>query len=219
MDNPAPKVIFGALSCFLGYISATLKQNGAGAMPIKARRGFREMQQFDKPATQASEKPGLSRRSRRARLLPNLLLAALLGCIVLLLMFWLSGGFSSFSLSGSDIPTISLGNAGPYSVGSLIRLDGQRFSHFAIIALLRDGQPATDGNGQRLAVNTDQNGTFSITLVITPDWGAGDHIISALDTVSQQRASVTIHVGSSKSYSLTSVPLASFAYSLARNRQ
>lgn len=177
------------------------------------------MQQFDKPATQASEKPDLSARSRRTRLLPNLLLAALLGCVVLLLTFWLSGGFSTFSLSGSDIPTISLGNAGPYSVGSLIRLEGQRFSHFAIVALLRDGQPATDGKGQRLAVNTDQNGAFSITLVITPDWRAGDHIISALDTVSQQRASVTIHVGSSKSYSLTSVSLASSAYLLARNRQ
>lgn len=177
------------------------------------------MQQFDKPATQASEKPGLSSRSRRARLLPNLLLAALLGCIVLVLAFWLSGGFSSFSLSGSDIPTISLGNTGPYSVGSIIRLEGQRFSHFAIVALLRDGQPATDGNGQRLAVNADQNGAFTINLVITSDWGAGDHIISALDTVSQKRASVTIHVGIGKSNSLTNVPLTLSAYLLARNRQ
>ena len=177
------------------------------------------MQQFDKPATQASERLGLSARARKVKLLPNLLLAALLGCMVLALAFWLSGGFSSFSLSSSDIPTISLGNAGPYSVGSIIRLEGQRFSHFAIVALLRDGQPATDGNGQRLAVNADQNGAFSINLVITPDWGAGDHIISALDTVNQQRASVTIHVGSGKSYSLISVPLALSAYLLACNRQ
>lgn len=150
------------------------------------------MRQFDKPATQAPEQPGVSSRLRRVRLLPNILLAALLGCFLLLLAFWLSGGFSSFSLSNSSIPTVSIGNAGPYSVGSSITLEGQGFSHFAIVALLRDGQPATDSNGQRLAVTTDQNGAFSLTLTVTSDWGTGDHIITALDTASQQRASVTI---------------------------
>ncbi len=158
------------------------------------------MRQFDKPATQALELSAASARSRRAWLLPNVLLAALAGCIVLLLAFWLSGGFSAFTFSNSNAPTISLSNQGPYPVGSIIRLEGQGFSHFAIVVLLRDGQPATDSNGQRLAVDTDQNGAFSLTLTITRDWGTGDHIISALDTVSQRRASVTIRVeNSSKS--------------------
>lgn len=152
------------------------------------------MGQFDKPATQALEQSSASVRSRRARLLPNLALAALLGCVLLLLVFWLSGGFPALSFSNSDAPTISLGNEGLYSVGSVVRLEGQGFSHFAIVALLRDGQPATDSSGQRLAVDTDQKGAFSLTLTITPDWGTGDHIITALDTVSQRRASVTLHV-------------------------
>lgn len=152
------------------------------------------MGQFGKPATHTPEQSNTAARSRRALLLPNLMLAALLGCLLLLLAFWLSGGFSSISLSNSNMPMISLVNEGPYVVGSIIRLEGQGFSHFAIVALLRDGQPATDSNGQRLAVNTDQNGAFSLILTITPNWGAGDHIISALDTVSQRRASVTIHV-------------------------
>ena len=155
------------------------------------------MRQFDKPATQAPGQPDTSARSRSARLLPNVMLAVLLGCLLLLLVFWLSGGFSSFSLSNSSIPTIALGNEGPYTVGSLVRLEGQEFSHFALVALLRDGQPATDNNGQRLAVETGQNGAFSLTLTITPDWGTGDHIITALDTVSQRRASVAIHVENS----------------------
>jgi hypothetical protein len=155
------------------------------------------MQQSDKPATQALEQSAASVRLRSARLLPNLMLAVLLGCLLLLLVFWLSGGFSAFSFSNSAAPTISLGNQGPYSVGSIIRLEGQGFSHFAIVVLLRDGQPATDSNGQRLAVDTDQNGAFSFPLTITPAWETGDHIISALDTMSQRRASVTIHVGNS----------------------
>jgi hypothetical protein len=155
------------------------------------------MRQFDKPVTEALEQSPASARLRSARLLPNLALAALLGCLLLLLVFWLSGGFSAFSFSNSDAPTIALGNQGPYSVGSIIRLEGRGFSHFAIVALLRDGQPATDGNGQRLAVDTNQNGAFSLTLTITPNWGAGDHIISALDTMSQRRASITIHVENS----------------------
>ena len=152
------------------------------------------MRQFDKSATQALAQSATPARLRRATLLPNLALAALLGCLLLLLVFWLSGGFSAFSFTNIDAPTIALGNQGPYSIGSSIRLEGQRFSHFAIVALLHDGQPATDGNGQRLAADTDQNGTFSLPLTILPDWGAGDHIITALDTVSQSRASVTIHV-------------------------
>lgn len=155
------------------------------------------MRQFDKPAPQALEQSAASVYSRRARLLPNLVLAALLGCLLLLLVFWLSGGFSALSFSNSNAPTIALGNQGPYAVGSIIRLEGRGFSHFAIVALLRDGQPATDGSGQRLAVDTNQNGAFSLTLTITPDWGTGDHIISALDTMSQRRASITIHVENS----------------------
>src|SRR5579871_6109406 len=99
------------------------------------------MRQFDKPAIQALAQSAAPARLRRAALLPHLALAALLGCLLLLLACWLSGGFSAFTFSNSNAPTISLSNQGPYSVGSIIRLEGQGFSHFAIVVLLRDGQP------------------------------------------------------------------------------
>jgi hypothetical protein len=134
-----------------------------------------------------------SAAARRVKLFSNLALAALLSVILLTLSFWLGGFHLSFLPATADQPSLSI-SSGPYRVGSIVKLQGIHFSRYAIIALLRDGQPATDSNGMRLAVNSDGQGAFKTTLTITPDWSPGDHIIAAQDTTSGQRASIDISV-------------------------
>ncbi len=136
--------------------------------------------------------------SRRARLLPNLILIALVGSVLLVLGLWL-GGFPAASPTPANQPTLRITSHGPYTIGNTITLQGQEFSHYAIIALLLDGQPAVDSNGQRLAINSDQTGSFSISLLIAPAWGPGDHVLSAEDTKSQQSATAALHIESGTS--------------------
>lgn len=139
-----------------------------------------------------------SAATRRVKLFSNLALVALLGIILLTLSFWLGGFHLPFLPATADQPSLSV-SSGPYRVGSSIRLQGVHFSRYTIIALLRDGQPATDSIGMRLAVNSDAQGTFTTTLTITSDWGPGDHIIAAQDTTSGQRAAIDISVDSATS--------------------
>lgn len=134
--------------------------------------------------------------SRGRKLLPNLALAALLGILLLALIFWLGGFQFPFLQPPSNQPTLSLLSSGPYTVGSSIKLHGEKFSRYSIVALLRDGQPATDSNGLRLAVNADGQGTFTTTLPVTPQWGVGDHSIAAEDTTSHQQATLVVVVES-----------------------
>lgn len=134
--------------------------------------------------------------ARRVKLFSNLALVALLSIILLTLGFWLGGFYLPFLSATADPPSLSL-SSGPYQVGSVVRLQGVHFSRYTIIALLRDGQPATDSNGRRLAVDSDDQGAFTTTLTITPDWSPGDHIIAAQDTTSGQRAAINISVDNS----------------------
>jgi hypothetical protein len=145
------------------------------------------------PSKFSAARPNPLPLSRRARLLPNLVLIALVGSVLLALGLWL-GGFPAASPTPANQPTLRITNHGPYSIGSTITLQGQEFSHYAIIALLLDGQPAVDSSGQRLAINSDQTGSFSISLLIPLAWRAGDHILSAEDTKSQQSATATLHI-------------------------
>jgi|GEM_PF-2328106 len=145
--------------------------------------------------------PGHSRLShpqrqappRRIKLLTHLALAALLGMLLLTLSLWLGGFHLPFLPATPPQPSLTI-SSGPYRVGAVIKLQGANFSRYTIVALLLDGEPAIDTNGLRQAVNTDDQGAFTATLTITPDWGAGDHIIGAEDTTSRQQALVSITV-------------------------
>lgn len=149
-----------------------------------------------KQASSRTQRPQPLAISRSRKLLPNLALAALLGIILLLLTFWLSGFQLPFLQAPSNQPTLTLLSSGPYTVGSSIKLHGEKFSRYSIVALLRDGQPATDSNGLRLAVNADGQGTFTTTLLITSTWEIGNHILAAEDTASHQRATLVVVVES-----------------------
>ncbi|HLV98109.1 MAG TPA: hypothetical protein VKT82_05475 [Ktedonobacterales bacterium] len=130
---------------------------------------------------------------RGVKFASNLALIALLGVILLALGFWLSGLRLPFLPSIPDQPSLSL-SSGPYRVGSVMTIQGAHFSHFSIIVLLFDGEPATDGTGQRQAVNSDGQGAFTTTLTILPAWGPGDHILGAKDTRSGLEASLDISI-------------------------
>ncbi len=132
--------------------------------------------------------------SKGRKLVPNLALAVLLCTLLLALTFWLSGFSFSFLQAPTNQPTLSLLSSSPSTIGSSIRIHGESFSRYAIVALLRDGQPAVDSNGLRLAVNADNTGAFTTTLLITPDWGIGNHTITAEDTTSHQRAALVVVV-------------------------
>ena len=138
-----------------------------------------------KPALQHPTTP------RRVKLLSNLALVALLGIILLTLSLWLGGIHLPFLTTVPDQPSLSL-SSGPYHVGSVITLQGAHFSHFAIIAVLLDGQPVVDSNGWRVAVDSDGQGAFRTTLTITSAWSLGDHILTAKDTNNSQRALIDL---------------------------
>jgi hypothetical protein len=130
----------------------------------------------------------------RMQLLPKLMLTAMVGIILLTLSLWLGGFHLPFFPTLPDHPSLSISNSGPYAVGTIIKLQGQHFFRYSIIVLLRDGQPAIDSNGLHLAVDSDDRGAFTATLIITPDWSLGGHIISAEDTASQQEAAVVLTI-------------------------
>jgi hypothetical protein len=129
----------------------------------------------------------------RVKLLSNLALVALLGSILLALSLWLGGLQLSFLPTIPVEPAISVSD-GPYRVGGTVTLQGAHFSSFAIVALLLDGEPLIDSNGMHQAIDTDGQGTFSIMIAITAEWGLGDHILTAYDTANNKQAAITITV-------------------------
>ncbi len=130
---------------------------------------------------------------RGVKLASNLALIALLGVILLALSLWVGGFRLPFLPAIPDQPSLSL-SSGPYRVGGIITIQGAHFSRFSIIVLLLDGEPATDSNGLRQAVNSDSQGAFTATLAITPAWSPGDHILGAKDTTSGLEASLDISI-------------------------
>jgi hypothetical protein len=131
---------------------------------------------------------------RQRQFLPNLALAGVIGALVLVFALWLGGGHLGLFSDTSNQPALTIASPGPYTIGSSVTLRGDHFSKNSLVALLRDGQPATDAQGLRQAVETDAQGSFTTSLPITPDWQSGEHLISANDTASQQRASVSLRV-------------------------
>jgi hypothetical protein len=131
---------------------------------------------------------------RRKHLLPNLALAGIIGALVLVFALWLGSGRLGLFPDPATQPTLTITSPGPYTIGGSVTLRGDHFSPNSLIALLRDGQPATDAQGQRQAVETDTAGRFTATLPITPNWRSGIHVLSATDTTSQQRASVSLQI-------------------------
>lgn len=134
---------------------------------------------------------------RRRPLLPNLVLAGIIGALVLVFALWLGGGRLGLFSDSTIQPSLTITSPGPYIVGGSVTLRGDHFSKYSLIALLRDGQPATDAQGLRQAVESDDQGRFTATLPITSDWHSGEHLLSAEDTTSQQRASVSLVVEAS----------------------
>ena len=134
------------------------------------------------------------------RALPNLILAGMIGALLLVFAFWLSGGHLGLFPDSSTAPRLLLTSLGPYTVGTTLLLRGDHFSPNSLIVLVRDGQPATDAQGRRQALDTDAQGAFTWELGITADWQVGDHLLTAEDTFTQQRASVSVEIVAASSF-------------------
>ncbi len=169
------------------------KGNQQRSKPLVVQASAKPTQPPD--ALSTSPHPKALALPRRVKLFSNLALAALLGTILLTLSLWLGDFRLPFLPTVPDQPSLSI-SSGPYRVGNTVQLQGRHFSPYTIIVLLLDGQPATDGSGLRLSVDSDAQGTFTTTLLITPDWGLGEHILGAKDTTSGQQALINISVES-----------------------
>jgi len=80
------------------------------------------------------------------------------------------------------------------ALGAMITLHGSNFSSGAHIGLFRDGglaMPDTDGQSMLVA---KADGTFSDTVIVNSDWGAGQHLIQAEDGMLHKTAAFTILV-------------------------
>lgn len=163
-------------------------QGGTAAASIPQRS--KQLSAHPGPAAQP---PAIS---GRVKLVSSLVLIALLGTILLTLSLWLGGVRLPFLTTIPQQPSLSL-SSGPYRVGSMITLRGGHFSRYAIIALLLDEQPIVDANGLRQAADTDDQGTFSITLIITPAWSLGDHLLGAKDTANARETLIDIFIDQS----------------------
>ena len=78
--------------------------------------------------------------------------------------------------------------------GAMITLHGSNFSPGARVGLFRDGGiTMTDTGGQSILV-AKADGTFSDTVIVNPNWGAGQHLIQAEDGMLHKTAAFTILV-------------------------
>ncbi len=80
------------------------------------------------------------------------------------------------------------------ALGAMITLRGSNFSPGAHVGLSRDGGIAVlDTDGQSMLV-AKSDGTFSDTVIVGLDWGAGEHLIQAEDGSLHKTAAFTIQV-------------------------
>lgn len=78
------------------------------------------------------------------------------------------------------------------SLGATISLQGSNFSPDAQVGLTRDMNiPIFDTTNSHI-IKTNDQGNFAVTVLVTSDWQAGEHIIRAEDAITHKTASFTI---------------------------
>ncbi len=80
------------------------------------------------------------------------------------------------------------------SVGATVILNGEHFNPYGKIGLTRDTSIPIQDTANATIIEADSNGNFTDTLVITPDWEAGLHMVNAEDAFSHKVASFSIMV-------------------------
>ncbi len=80
------------------------------------------------------------------------------------------------------------------ALGAMITLHGSNFSPGARIGLFRDGGIAMADTGGQSMLVAKADGTFSDTVIVNPNWGAGQHLIQAEDSMLHKTAAFTILV-------------------------
>jgi Viral BACON domain/zinc-ribbon domain len=80
------------------------------------------------------------------------------------------------------------------ALGTMITLRGTNFSPGGHVGLTRDGNiPILDTDGQSMLV-ANATGAFSDTVIVNPDWRAGEHLIQAEDGMLHKTAAFAIQV-------------------------
>ncbi len=80
------------------------------------------------------------------------------------------------------------------AIGATMTLRGLNFSPHGHIGLTRDTAIALLDTGGLSLITTDAQGNFADTVVVTPDWGAGPHVINAEDAFKHKIAQFPITV-------------------------
>ncbi len=80
------------------------------------------------------------------------------------------------------------------AIGATMTLRGSNFSPHGRIGLTRDSAiPLLDTGGLSI-ISTDTQGNFTDTVTVTPDWGAGQHVINAEDALKHKIAQFPVTV-------------------------
>ena len=80
------------------------------------------------------------------------------------------------------------------AVGATAILNGEHFKPYGKIRLTRDISIPVLDTANIAIIDADRNGNFADTITITPDWGAGLHILNAEDAFRHKVASFSIMV-------------------------
>jgi hypothetical protein len=107
------------------------------------------------------------------------------------------GSTQNVQPSGAVQPSlIVLGSqAGAIVTGQVLHVHGQHFgANDTITFLLDTTQPIVDKSGQNISVQSNGQGTFDVTIPVSNNWSAGNHVIQAVDAHANLFAYLTIEV-------------------------
>jgi hypothetical protein len=120
--------------------------------------------------------------------------ALVISCLILLV----SGSVLAYAfINKSPTPNSLVLNAQPTQlrVQDTLSLSGKGFGANDLIHFIHDGNnPILDGSGTQLAARADEQGNFSVQVVVPADWDVGRHSIYAIDIERNQSLSIVATV-------------------------
>ncbi len=170
-------------------------QASAAQAPDEERAAADMPTQVIAPPPQA--RPPRQSRSKQAtrlgskRLVP---LALIISCLFLLV----SGSILAYAFIHKSPTANSLvltAQPNQVRVHDMLTLSGRGFGDDDLIHFMHDGNhPILNGSGQQLAAHADEQGNFSVQMVVPADWNVGQHSIYAIDIERNQSLSIVATV-------------------------
>lgn len=148
------------------------------------------------PPRPAKSRPPMWNTWRRIR---HRLSPTLVVCISLLVFLIFGSVFGIVATRGSGVSAqahklalqVTPDNV---AVGATVILNGEYFNPYGKIGLTRDLSIPIQDTANATIIDADDKGDFTDTLVVTPDWGAGQHTINAEDALKHKVASFSVMV-------------------------